>query len=112
MADMWKRLKNWLIKKLGGYTKAEVDALRYLTATYREPRVVAKSGEIVTLRTEAWFDHFNLPPAEWAKDKIAVSLAMKMKPYVRWEAKDDHSGMKQSIRATVRVVKWDGGELL
>ena len=94
------KLKNWIIKKLGGYTRAEyesrpVDRFEFLSI---------KQNDIVTLQTEGEFDVFNEPPKEWLEDKLMGELAKKIKPYVMWDHARDCYRMKKFVRAAVKVV--------
>lgn len=100
---MWEKIKNWLIKWLGGYTKAEYDDFSRCPVT-RFEIIPDQPKNIVTLRAEMWFDHFSTPPTEWTEKQLIGELAMKIKPYVHWERSEDYCRMKRAVRAVVKVV--------
>lgn len=104
MSEMWKRLKNWLIKKLGGYTKAEYDDCSRLPVERYVFRPAPVSRDVVTIRAEGRYNYFNKPPDDWLERKLAGELAAKMMECVRFECIDDPCRMETTIRATVRVV--------
>ena len=105
---MLTKLKNWLIKKLGGYTKAEFDAWTNLPVERYVFTPAPVSRDIVAIRAEAAYALFNKPPEEWLERKLTGELAAKMKKYVRFESIDDPCRMETSIRATVMVVNGNG----
>ena len=100
-------LKNWLIKKLGGYTEKEfierlVDRFEVFTVTQRD---------IETLRVDVKFDLLNSPPQDWIEDRAVHELAKKIKPFVRWETCESYlyaMDMTKVVRAYVKVVKDNG----
>lgn len=103
---MWWKIKNWLIKRLGGYTKAEYDDFSRFPVTRFEV-IPERTKNIVRLQSEAWFDSFSTPPTEWTERKLIGELAMQLKPYVHWEQSEDYCRMKRAVRAVVKVVKFN-----
>lgn len=100
MAKLWQRIKNWCIKKLGGYTKEEYG----IGPITRYEFIPQKTHGIDVLRAEAEFDSFNKPPTEWIEGKLLGELAKQMKSYVVVETCEDYCRMRQKYRATVKVV--------
>ena len=104
---MLQRFKNWIIKKLGGYTKAEYDNYARLPID-RFVVMPEQTRNVVTLRTEMTYDHFASPPSEWIEDRLCGELGRQIKPYVRLERGEDYCNMMTTIRAYVKVVDTDG----
>lgn len=102
---MWAKFKNWLIKKLGGYTKWEYDDLSLVT---RYEVLSEQRKDIVQLRAEMSYDSFRTLPKEWVEDKLVGQLAEQMKPLVHWERSEDYCEMKIGVRAGVKVVGGNG----
>lgn len=104
---MWQKIKNWLIKKLGGYTKAEYDDFSRCPVT-RFEILPERPKNIVRLHADVWFDPFSTPPREWTERKLLDALATQIKPYVHWENSEDYCRMKRGVRAVVKVVDFNG----
>ena len=104
MAKLWQRIKNWCIKKLGGYTKEEYG----LGPITRYKFIPQQTHGIEVLQAEAEFDSFYKPPTELIEDKLLGGLARQMKPHVVFETCEDYCGMRQMVRATVKVVADNG----
>lgn len=104
---MWEKIKNWLIKRLGGYTKAEYDDSGRFPVTRYEV-IQDQRKDVVTLQADMWYDAFSTPPSEWTEKQLIGELAMKIKPYVKWERSDDYCRMKKGVRAVVKVVALNG----
>ena len=100
---MLKKFKDWLIKKLGGYTKAEYDDFSRIPVC-RYEFLPPQNNNIVTLSIEGEFSHFDDPPTEWIEDMLMAELARKIKPHVHWERGENYSTMKTWVRAIVKVV--------
>ena len=99
MSKLWQRIKNAIIKKLGGFTKDEYGPItRY---EFLPPRTV---NNVVVLRAEGTFSPMNNPPKEWIEEKLIAELARQMKPHVLWEHNDHYCDMTRTFRATVTVV--------
>jgi hypothetical protein len=103
MAEMWKRIKVWLIKKLGGYATDDVRV--------RHEFFPQQTKNIVVLRVEGTYLRHNAPPLEWMEGKLLEELAMQLKPHVLWEENEnytDYLEAKRTVRATVKVVADNG----
>ena len=100
---MWQKIKNWIIKKLGGYTKAEYENLSKRPVE-RFEFIPHPASNVVLLRTEGVVDTFYAPEKEWMEDKLVHALAQELRPYVRWTTCDDYCDMKRTYRAEVKVV--------
>ena len=101
---MLTRPKNWIIKKLGGYTKAEYDNLSRFPIRHFEFMPPQRSN-IVTLQTQGAFDKFNEPSQEWLENRVVCELAKQLKPYVTWEYEEDCCRTNKIVRAAVKVVE-------
>lgn len=101
MAKMWKRIKNYIIKKLGGYTKEEC-----LTSVHYE--FIPREQKIITIHSSGTFAKYNTPPQDWIEDKLLMGIARRMKPYVRFEEEYDPITMAKTIYGYVKVVDGNG----
>lgn len=106
MADLWQRIKNWIIKKLGGYTKKEYDFRPIERFEFIPQRL--DSRNIITLRTEETLDIFRSVPHEWVEGRMLDELAKQMKPFVVWEFNDDYMDFRKKVRASIKVVDSHG----
>lgn len=104
MAEKWRRIKNWCIKKLGGYTKAEYDDMSRFPVERFEFIPRPDSKRIITLKAEASIDVIHSVPHDWVEGKMLDELAKQMKPFVVWEFCEDYMEFKKKIRAYVKVV--------
>lgn len=108
MRETWKRIKEWLIKKLGGYTKAEYDALAGCVRT-RYEFLPPQRMDVHVIRAEGEYAFPYAPPAEYMKDKLLVEIAKQAEPYVNWETSEsylDFLDHKKTIRASLRVLSY------
>ena len=104
MAKIWNHIKDWLIKKLGGYTKAEYDIAAVARYEFIPP---PEWNNIIKVCAEGKYHHFDEPPREWIESHLVEELAREIKPYVRWETNIDYCDMMHNIRAIVKVVDND-----
>ena len=104
MAELWQRIKNWIIKKMGGYTKAEYDDMSRRPAERFVFTPQPDRRGIITLRTEATLDTYMSVPHEWVEGRMLDELAKQMKPFVVWEFSDDYMDFRKKVRASVKVV--------
>lgn len=100
---MLKKFKDWLIKKLGGFTKAEYDDWSRLPVSKLE-FIPEPMGDVVTLCADVTFNVAYAPPPDWIEATLCGALANKIKPYVRLETHDDFCRDKKTVRAYVKVV--------
>jgi len=97
---MLQKFKNWLIKKLGGYTKAEYDMIPIQRMVFQPEDL-----NVIALRAECTYDELRMPPQEWVENRLIENLAQQMKPYVTWEFCQNPMDMTRRGIAKVRVVK-------
>lgn len=101
MAKLWKRIKNWIIKKLGGFTQDEfAPTTRY--------EFIPTQKDVITLCAEGECAYPYTPPAEFVKDMLCQELSKQLRPHVKWQRCDDYFSGTHIIRATVRVVDDNG----
>lgn len=101
-----KRLKDWLIKRLGGYTKEEYNDWSRIPVA--KPLIVEKRFGTVDLRAECIVYHEELTvlgqqEAELrTRRKIAEELAGLALPYIVWEQVENR--MNMAIRVSGKLV--------
>lgn len=100
---MLKKFKDWLIKKLGGFTKAEYDDWTRVPVSKFE-FIPNPMGDVVTICAEATYDLAYAPAPEWIEVTVLGTLANKIKPYVRMETNADFCRNQKTVRAYVKVV--------
>ena len=107
---MLKRFKNWLIKFLGGYTKAEYDTVRSIpiaeskiiarevrrTEELRADRIVGLDE--IAIRGQSGADIF-------AREDIVRELTRGAVPYIEWETEENRMDMSFRIRGKLTVVR-------
>lgn len=109
MSKTWIRFKNWLIKKLGGYTKAEFSDMTRVQISHTGLALRRDTGKIVTLSADMSIDTIHPVSREWIEGTLLVELLEQMKPFVEWESTEDHVKWPQkSVRARIRVVNRNG----
>lgn len=100
---MWEKVKCWLIKKLGGYTKAEYDDFSRFPGIKYE-FLPPQTRDVVKLCAHGEFSCFDSPPPEWIENRLMDELARQMKPYVTLAWSEDYCKMTKCVRAVVKVV--------
>ena len=108
MPQVIQKIKNWLIKKLGGHTKAEYDDTSRFPITKFEFLPPAERHDVITLGAEAIFDYFRSDEADYIENRLIRSLSEQMKPYVNFVREDDRMNLKSTIYAYVKVVDCNG----
>lgn len=104
---MWIKFKNWLIKKLGGYTKAEYDAIAHIPMP--KPVIQEVRPNVHTLRDELTVFRETERRYRKALEKdMVVKLAEALKPYVRFQVQNIWAQDSVKLRAEVRVLDWGG----
>ena len=108
---MLERLKNWLIKRLGGYTKEEYDDWSRVPISkpyFREapvPNVIKLVAVKKFSRQEmvcpAWFSERYT--AEFEKDCLVRELAGQIVPFVEFQWREDPPCLCAELRATLYV---------
>ena len=102
---MWQKLKNWLIHKLGGYTKDE----------YRKKPSVGITGPIKSRTVEAvelkcrvnLYDAF--VPADAAESYARTELFTKIKPHIHVQVDE----LNDSCTAKIMILPYnERGELV
>lgn len=93
---MIKKLKNKLIKMLGGVPLDEINAT--------PPKVIIKTPEIITIRAEYINNHMGLIPERDIKGLLINELMSQLETLLIFEVSHEMSG-KTKYRATAKVVK-------
>ena len=101
MKIIWLRPKNWLIKKLGGFTETE-----YM---FRPCRFIERrNGQVEMISAEGRYSLFLKPPEDFIEERLIYQLAQGLKPYAQWQRAEDRERGEIKIRATIKVVRDDG----
>lgn len=105
---MIQKIKNWLIKKLGGYTAAEYNHIRihesyvrYVPEDYRHEKL--RASVAIPMH------HGFTPPGAGVRD-LRYQLAEQLEPYMRIEQCEDIQRMEMRLAAELVVVKRGGYE--
>lgn len=86
---MWKRFKDWLIKKLGGYTKAEYDKeklhapLQFKAARAECVPVVAERF-VIRARMDAYGPEYSDPYSE-IKECLVQEIQQQIPAYIEFD---------------------------
>lgn len=101
------KLKNYIIKKLGGYTEKEYRTINDIHYEF----IPQKTSNFITLlsRVEYFTDY--PPPQDWVEDKLIMGLTQQIKPYVRFYNEYDQMEMKKTVSAYVKVVDDNDGNI-
>ncbi len=100
-----KEIKNFIIKKLGGYTPEEYQCLNGVHYEFL-PRPI--SSNVRTLCASATYSLVNSVPQDWIEDKLIMILAKQIKPYVRFENEYEEI-VRKTVHAYVKVVDDNDG---
>lgn len=104
---MWTKFKTWLIKKLGGYTKAEYDKIAHIPV--HPPVLREVRSNVHTLRDELTVFRETERRYRKALEKdMVVKLAEALEPYVRFQVQNIWAQDSVKLRAEVRVLDWSG----
>lgn len=95
-----KKLKNWIIKKLGGYTKEEFRAITDVHYKF----FPQNNRNIITLRANGYFGQYDSPPQDYLENRLIECIAKQLKHFVRWEDAYDPITQKRTISANIKVV--------
>ena len=122
---MFERSKNWLVKKLGGYTEEQYGRellgleLRAIElerkATDLERELHRSSGETKIFRAEVMRFPFNwVPRQEELERDMAAKLMEEIRPYIRWSSKDGAYFGQIAYAGEITVVTGDstGGVMM
>lgn len=108
---MWKRFKNWLIKRLGGYTKAEYDDWSRIPIVKPDLFSVDRSvGHTVELHADRNVYFEDVVARCWqevellTRAEITRELTNAVLPYITWRKIKDPAAFKMRIEATLAVL--------
>ena len=107
---MWKRICDWLIKRLGGYTKAEYDDWSRIPVA--KPVIQERCHRVETLRAVQTI-HMNDLSTAWdidaagirAKEMIVRRLGLDLTPYVQWHTSECYETMTIALEGRIAVMK-------
>ena len=106
---MLKRFKNWLIKLLGGYTKAEYDTVRSIPIA--EPKVIVREvRRTVELCADRIVGLDEIATRGWsgadffAREDIVRELARGAAPHIEWAVEENRMDMSVRIRGRLTVM--------
>ena len=109
---MLERLKNWLIKRLGGYTKEEYDDQSRFPIMKPDFRAIARTvRHTVDLRAEriVYREEFMTLGQQEAelrtRAEIARELASAAMPYIAWEQCENRLDLAVRVRGTLTVLE-------
>ena len=95
-----RNVKNWLIKRLGGFTPEE------FILTHPSERILPtfRSGTCVDVVAEAMSYVCDDIPQSYIKHEINRLLLKELEPYVCWQQTEVIEQRAIKVRATVKVV--------
>lgn len=108
---MWKRFKNWLIKRLGGYTKVEYDDWSRIPIVKPDLFSVDRCvGHTVKLHADRTVYFEDVVARGWQEverftcAEITRELTNAALPYITWRKLKDPADFKMRIEATLAVL--------
>lgn len=103
---MLEKIRNWIIKKLGGYTKTEYQYINRIEV----PKLRVEPHEVVTLceQTQIHYMHKGYLDyellAERYRNMLRDRLMYQLGAYIEYEAREAECG-ELVMRATLRVLQ-------
>ena len=106
-----QKLKDRLIKWLGGYTREEYNDCSRIPIAKPDFRVIARPERLVSLSTEriVYYEEIAVLgrcEAELrTRQKIAEELTKQALPYIAWEQTENRENMAIRVRGTLHAVE-------
>ena len=103
---MWKQVKNWLIKRLGGYTKAEYEIVRMPHTQVKEVRRTVDLRAVRTVRFEEVKVVGQTQMEILVKKWLTQELIQSLQPYIVWRKTKYPAELdfEMQVEATLTVV--------
>lgn len=104
---MLKKIKNWLIHRLGGYTKFEYDLVNHHALQIQ--RNIVRPHNIEKVQVETRLGRMDLDPeyrlrtVDYVKEQLRRELLRRLEPYIEFQTCEDDFDV--AIRASVSVVR-------
>lgn len=102
---MWQKFKNWLIKKLGGYTDEEY---KKDWAIPKIPHIEPVHKDVVPIkaRVSVGLRYLESPAIDiigWAREQLLREITKEVSRFIEYEAKDDCLMDERIYSATLYV---------